>query len=52
MSEIDELSHTGTAQVEYITCRDCGGKGYKEFPVFSVDEAKAILKHCGLSTEG
>lgn len=30
------------------TCTDCNGKGYKEYVVFSVEEAEAILKHCGL----
>ena len=51
MVEYDELLHTGTAQREEATCGNCNGKGYVEYPVFSVEEAKAILKHCGLSTE-
>ena len=33
------------------TCGNCGGKGWREYAVFTVDEARAILKHCGLSTE-
>lgn len=32
-------------------CDKCGGKGYAEYAVFSIEESKAILKHCGLSTE-
>lgn len=32
-------------------CDECDGKGYTEHAVFSIEEAKAILKHCGLSTE-
>lgn len=51
MVEHDEQAHTVTAQSEEITCGNCDGKGYIEYPVFSVDEAKAILKHCGLSTD-
>lgn len=36
---------------ENIICNNCNGKGYTEYAVFSVEEAKAILKYCGLSTE-
>lgn len=36
---------------EEIVCEACNGKGYTEYAVFSVEEAEAILKHCGLSTE-
>ena len=32
-----------------ITCDICNGKGYTEYAVFSIEEAEAILKHCGLS---
>lgn len=32
-------------------CEKCDGKGYKEYATFSVEEAKAILKHCGLDKE-
>ena len=32
-------------------CIACKGKGYLEYATFSVEEAKAILKHCGLTTE-
>ena len=34
-----------------IICEQCGGKGYTEYAVFSIEEAEAILKHCGLSVE-
>ena len=47
----DENTGIGTAQIEETTCGNCNGKGYTEYPVFSVEEARVILKHCGLSTE-
>jgi hypothetical protein len=34
-----------------IVCTQCNGTGYTEYAVFSIEEAEAILKHCGLSTE-
>ena len=45
----DDIS--GLMQKETTTCTQCGGKGYTEYAVFSVEEAEAILKHCGLTTE-
>lgn len=33
-------------------CNQCNGTGkIANYAVFSVEEAKAILKHCGLTTE-
>lgn len=32
-------------------CCVCGGKGYTEYAVFTVKEAQAILKHCGIITD-
>lgn len=32
-------------------CEACNGKGHTEYATFTLEEAKAILKHCGLSTE-
>ena len=29
----------------------CGGKGYIEYAVFEIEEAKQILKFCGLNIE-
>ena len=49
--EIDEKAGVGRAQSEEVVCTNCNGVGYTKYPVFSVEEAKAILKHCGLSTE-
>jgi hypothetical protein len=49
--EIDEEAGVGRAQSEEVVCQNCNGVGYTEYPVFSVEEAKAILKYCGLSTE-
>ena len=38
-------------QSEKKVCCNCNGEGYTEHAVFTVEEARAILKHCGLSTE-
>lgn len=46
---MDDVS--GTAEREEVVCAECNGKGWTEYAVFSVEEAKAILKYCGLSTE-
>jgi DnaJ-class molecular chaperone len=46
-----EDKYTGQISVETVTCTNCGGKGYIERAEFSVDEAKAILEHCGLEVE-
>jgi hypothetical protein len=37
--------------VEKQECEACGGKGYTEYAVFEIEEAKQILKFCGLTTE-
>lgn len=29
-------------------CEKCDGKGYYEYALFTVEEAKAIMAHCGL----
>lgn len=34
-----------------VECEACGGKGYMEYATFTIEEAKAILKHCGLDKE-
>ena len=39
-----------TLQKEEVQCENCNGKGYTEHALFSVEEGKAILKHCGLDT--
>lgn len=46
-----EIVSDTECQAKQVTCGSCGGKGYTEYAVFSVEEAKAILKHCGLSEE-
>ena len=43
---------SGFMKKEETCCTQCNGKGYTEYAVFTVEEAEAILKHCGLSTEG
>ena len=40
-----------TMQSKDVVCGNCNGLGWKEYAVFSVEEAEAILKHCGLPTE-
>lgn len=40
-----------TAEKEKNICGACNGNGYIEYATFTFEEAKAILKHCGLSTE-
>ena len=45
------LVSEGLAQGQEETCSQCNGRGYTEHAVFTVDESKVILKHCGLSTE-
>ena len=41
---------TGTCQGTEAACDICNGKGYMEFVMFSPEEGRAILKHCGLDT--
>ena len=33
-------------------CNTCGGRGYFKYCLFTEEEAKAILKHCGLEEGG
>ena len=40
-----------TFREEHDACDECNGVGYTEYAMFSIKEAKAILKHCGLTTE-
>lgn len=47
--DLDDIN--GFMQKEETFCTQCNGTGYTEYAVFSVEEAEAILKHCGLSTE-
>ena len=46
-----EVVSEGMLEARDKVCSSCGGKGYTEHAVFSVEEAEAILKHCGLSKE-
>jgi hypothetical protein len=43
---------TGTLKAEECVCGTCGGKGYTEYPVFTVEEAKVIAKHFGFEVIG
>lgn len=47
---VDINDNMGT-MVEEVVCGACNGKGCTEYTTFTLEEAKAILKHCGLSTE-
>lgn len=46
---MDDVS--GTMEREEVVCEACKGRGYAEYAAFNLEEAKAILKHCGLTTE-
>lgn len=46
--DVYKVVSEGMAQREETVCGNCGGKGYKEFAVFTLEEAAAIMKHCGL----
>ena len=48
---VDLNDNIGKAEKEETVCAVCNGKGYTEYATFSLEEAKAILKHCGLTTE-
>ncbi|MBO5828762.1 MAG: hypothetical protein J6R59_09995 [Paludibacteraceae bacterium] len=48
---VDSNDNMGTMKREETVCCACNGKGYTEYATFTLEEAKAILKHCGLSTE-
>lgn len=48
---VDLNDNVGTAEKEEVVCEECNGKGYTEYATFTLEEAKVILKHCGLSTE-
>lgn len=50
-TSVDETTGVCTMNSEEVKCRGCNGHGYVEYAVFSVEEAKAILEHCGLNTE-
>ena len=42
---------SGFLKKEEKICTQCNGIGYTEYAVFSVEEAEAIMKHCGLDKE-
>ena len=43
--------NTATWEETSSVCTQCNGTGWTEYAVFSIEEAEAILKHCGLTTE-
>ena len=49
--EVDDKTGICTMRRAEVPCAMCNGKGYTEYAVFSAEEAKVILKHCGLDTE-
>lgn len=51
VASINDDTGIGTMQKEEAVCTSCNGQGYTEYAVFSVEEAEAILKHCGSTTE-
>ena len=48
---VDMSDNIGTMEKEEVVCGACNGKGYAEYATFTLEEANAILKHCGLTTE-
>ena len=38
---------TGTIEMKEAMCDTCKGKGYTEYPVFTVEEAIKIAEHLG-----
>lgn len=48
---VSEDDVSGTMKREEVVCKACNGTGYTEYAIFTPEEAKAILKHCGLSIE-
>lgn len=44
----DPKTRIGKAKRKEIKCENCDGRGWFEYATFSVEEAKAILQHCGL----
>lgn len=46
---MDDVS--GTMEREEVICKACNGKGYTEYATFTLEEARAILNHCGLNIE-
>ena len=37
-----------TLKRHIVVCNKCNGTRYVEYVVFTVEEAEAIMKHCGL----
>lgn len=48
---VDLNDNMGIMKSEEVMCEACNGKGYTEYATFTLEEAKGILKHCGLTTE-
>lgn len=48
---IHEIISDCFAQSKEVVCKNCNGTGWAEYAVFSIEEAQAILKHCGLDAE-
>ena len=48
---VDTNGNIGALKREEVICEVCCGKGYTEYATLTLEEANAILKHCGLSTE-
>lgn len=50
LTNVSEDKETGICEgrFEEVLCEQCGGTGHTEYAFFSIEEAVAILKHCGL----
>ena len=47
----DKETGIGTMESEETICTSCNGSGWIDYAVFSVKEAEAILKYCGLPVD-
>lgn len=45
---VESDGKTNTMERTEMICSQCNGTGYTEYAVFSIEEAEAILMHCGL----
>ena len=48
----DSVKGSCILKAKDVTCPTCKGRGYTTYPVFTVEEAKAISKHFGFEIIG
>ena len=50
-TERTTLQEDGRFHSVKTPCSVCGGKGYFEYALFEIEEAKELLKRCGMENE-